>query len=862
MRRPSLKGIWYVSLLVASILPALVLAPWLEEKGRDMLLANALLEKEMLHRELLVRLHQEQRRLRTILTNKSDPIGILLSIGDKQGVKIFLNKIIEREPLFNTLEVFGEKGEPFAYVKEAGHTLLELEAMDPAYAIPMHGRPFLGSPQWFDDGHYEFMIAVPVEHEGHVLGALVGLINIDDFLQSVISGEASEQQVFLVDSRGRLLTELQGSNYGKGVLLTHLPSVRRLLEGRIWRERQTYEGVNGYQVFALASPVPELQWGMVSEIPKDLIYSPIIETLVALVLIVFLLHVVFGLSGMLVARRVTEPIGKLLNDMRRVAQTEGKLSITPIEGCKEFVDLSRSLQSMLRALEQREERLREAYQALDQAGEAIVITDIRGQVEYANKAFSRTFGYPFSVILGRSLLVLLKGNPKRKEIFSQMRKRLQQGEIWESSISGENAKGDPIVIDIHIAPVFVEGEIEHFVIILQDITRDKELEEQFRQSQKMESLGVLVGGIAHDFNNILAGIVGNLYLAKKAASEECREGKLGTRLKNIEQLCNQASEMVKHLLMYVRKAPIDIQPMSADHLVRQTMNILRATIQENIVMEVQVPDEPLIIHGDVSALQQVLFNLVINARDAVIDKKDPMISVSLSRIARRDLPPKIQVEGRGDIVRLRVADNGCGIPEEALDKIFDPFFSLKAKSNGTGLGLAMVWGTVQSHHGFIDVHSRVGVGSVFDIYFPLAATTGQPQEEVGRQPQPDEGIADKQGGLILLVDDEENLRQAMEDILEMHGYRVLTAKDGIEAEEYFLRYPDQVRVAILDVIMPRRGGPETAHQLRKHRPDLPIVFMTGYDEGEVINRHEWPNCTILSKPVSIEWLLNLLKRIT
>lgn len=864
MRKFSLKGIWYLSLVIASVLPAIVLAPWLEEKARVLLLANALLEQEIEHRELLVRLHQEQKRLLTILTNKSDPIGALLAIEDKQGVKKFLQKIVEREPLLNTLEVFGDKGELFAYMKEPDHILFELDAMDPVYTVPMHGRSFLASPRWLDDGHYEFMIAAPIEYEGHAIGVLVGAINVDDFLRSRGPGENSEQRLFLVDSRGRLLTGGHDSDYAKGDLLTHFPSVRRLLEGRTWREQQTYKGINGHQVFALASPVPELQWGMVSEIPESLIYLPIMKSLGLLVLIVFLFHIAFGLAGMVMARRVTAPVGVLLNEMRRIAQGKEDLTISTIEGCKEFIALSQSLRSMLRALHQREERLREAYQALDQAGEAIVITDIRGQVEYANKAFGRIFGFPFAAILGRSLLVLMNGNPQKRQIFHQMRDSLKQSQTWESVVDGRNAQGESIIVDVHISPVLVDGEIKHFVVILQDITRDRALEEQFRQAQKMESLGVLVGGIAHDFNNMLAGIIGNLYLAKKSASEECREGELGTRLGNIEQLCKQASEMIKHLLMYVRKAPVDIQPMSACSFVHQTMNILRATIPENITIEVDIPDEPLVIRGDVTALQQILFNLVINARDAVADKKGGVISVSLTRISRGKLSSRIQVNGTGDAVRLRIADNGCGIPEEMIDKIFDPFFSLKAKSDGTGLGLAMVWGTVQSHRGFIDVHSREGEGSIFDIYFPLTETIEQPQEDFGgvlSQSGIDE-VAGEQGGVILLVDDEDNLRQAMEDILEMHGYRVLAAKDGIEAEEYFLRYPDQIRAAILDVIMPRRGGPETAFHLRKLRPDLPIIFMTGYDEGEVINQHEWSNCTILSKPVSIEWLLNLLGRIT
>jgi len=384
--------------------------------------------------------------------------------------------------------------------------------------------------------------------------------------------------------------------------------------------------------------------------------------------------------------------------------------------------------------------------------------------------------------------------------------------------------------------------------IMTDITERQNLQGQLRQSQKMEALGTLVGGIAHDFNNMLAGITGNLYLARRKVEDR---PDVVEKLKNIEQLSSRAADMIGQLLAFARKSMVQTQPLSLTAFMKESFKLAQVSIPESIAFHRRICGTDLMVTGDATQLQQVLMNLLSNARDAVAGVDKPAISVKLSEYKADDafLRAYPGLVGRR-LARLTVEDNGGGISEEHLNNIFEPFFTTKAVGNGTGLGLSMVYGSVQSHGGAVRVDSKAGRGTSFHIYLPLLD---------GRQASRDHTNHDKiyagHGETILLADDEAHVRETGSDVLESLGYRVLTACDGKEAVKLFCAHRDEVALAILDVVMPHLGGVKAAEQIRRLSPGVPVLFATGYDrEQAMTTSNRLPHSLVLTKPLSINKL--------
>jgi len=298
------------------------------------------------------------------------------------------------------------------------------------------------------------------------------------------------------------------------------------------------------------------------------------------------------------------------------------------------------------------------------------------------------------------------------------------------------------------------------------MSEQAQLEDQLRQSQKMEAIGTLVGGIAHDFNNMLAGITGNLYLAKKMTTDN---PKLTNKLENIESLSFRAADMIKQLLTFSRQDAVRMQAMDITSRVYEALNFLRSTIPENILIHEDICDDEMLINGDEAQLHQVLMNLVNNARDALEGLETPSMTIQLSRfVSDHNFMQKHDCSKIDNYVHISIADNGMGIPDKHLEHLFEPFFSTKEEGKGTGLGLSMVFGAIETHKGLIEVESKEGEGTTFHIYIPLIES-----HEVGvAQPEAKSTASkDLAGELILLVDDELQVRETSAEVLESMGYK-------------------------------------------------------------------------------------------
>lgn len=374
------------------------------------------------------------------------------------------------------------------------------------------------------------------------------------------------------------------------------------------------------------------------------------------------------------------------------------------------------------------------------------------------------------------------------------------------------------------------------------------LSQQFQQAQKMEAIGTLVGGIAHDFNNMLAGMTGNLYLAKINAHGL---PDVLDKLTNVEQLSLRAAEMIQQLLTFARKGDATIKPMLLGIFIKETIKLLRVSVPENINLSEDICTESLTINGDSSQIHQILMNLVNNARDAIDDIETPCITIKLEALHADDKfignhPDLVS----GNYAHLSIEDNGQGIPKHQIEHLFEPFFTTKEVGKGTGLGLSMVFGAIKTHQGFIDVKSIENRGTTFHIYLPLIE-----QENItyASSPKQEQEAAKGYGETILLVDDEEELLYAGKNVLENLGYQVLEASNGMEAIDIFTTNRRKIALIIIDLVMPKLGGVKAIERIRKIDSDIKVIFTTGYDKNTSLSDNEiLATDIILTKPYNVE----------
>ncbi|MFQ5329419.1 MAG: PAS domain S-box protein [Thermodesulfobacteriota bacterium] len=505
-----------------------------------------------------------------------------------------------------------------------------------------------------------------------------------------------------------------------------------------------------------------------------------------------------------------------------------------------------------------EEKTQLLSQAVEQAGDSVLITDREGSIEFVNTAFTRITGFTPTEAIGKTPSILKSGE-QSQAFYEQMWSTITKGEPWQGRLVDQRKNGDRYPAELSISPVQNgEGEITHFIGIKRDLTEREALERQFQQAQKMEAIGTLVGGIAHDFNNILAGITGSLFLAKQRTDEMPEV--LG-RLNNIESLSYRAADMIQQLLIFARKDQVTIKQMPLTPFIKETLKLLRPSVPENVTFQHQICSDPLQIKGDGTQLHQVLMNLINNARDAVESMDAPRITVRLEEFYGDALFTESHPSSTGrDFARLSVADNGCGIAADQIEHLFEPFYTTKEVGRGTGLGLAMVFGAIKSHGGFVEVESATGNGSTFHIYIPQDKPQDIPQE-LPPSSLLERRASDGQGETILVADDEPYVREIIAEVLETLGYNVLQAEDGLEAIHLFEAHKKDIALAVLDVVMPYCGGMKLAKKIRSLSSSLPILFLTGYDKAHALGSEEMEESKILTKPVQLDALSHTIRQL-
>ena len=499
--------------------------------------------------------------------------------------------------------------------------------------------------------------------------------------------------------------------------------------------------------------------------------------------------------------------------------------------------------------QQREDLLQKLYGAFKHTQDAIMLCDLEAQLEYVNPAFEKMTGYSAQEAIGQYIKIL-RSDQHPPSFYEKLEAQDHAGQHWQGEIIIKRKDGTFLEVERTVSPIFDQhGEAIFLVAIQRDLTEHKLLEAKFTQAQKMEAIGTLVGGIAHDFNNILAGIMGNLYLLQMRFAQDAD---VTQKLTRIEQLSERATGLIQQMLTFARKDTVSMVNLELSHLVTEVFGLIRTSIPKNIVLNLDVAQNNIAIHGDTTQIHQVLLNLVNNARDAVEGVSQPAINIRLQTYyVDKDFVQQRPYFNIGDYALLSIQDNGSGIPDEHLEHLFEPFFTTKEVGKGTGLGLSMVFGAVKRHQGFIEVENHENQGTTFQVYIPLLdqQTTVSPTEKI--QTVTTQG----HGELILLVDDEPMVLEMGADVLESLGYRVLQACDGREAVDMFSKHQHDIALVITDIVMPKLGGIETAQRMRQIQPNIRVIFSTGYDPDStltknVLAKHE----LILSKPYHINEL--------
>jgi len=494
------------------------------------------------------------------------------------------------------------------------------------------------------------------------------------------------------------------------------------------------------------------------------------------------------------------------------------------------------------------DRLAQTYRllttAIEQATESVIITDTNDKIIYVNPAFEQVSGYSRAEVVGQSPDILSSGKHD-DAFFQELWETITSGQVWYSRIINKKKDGTLYTEEITISPIRDKsGNIINFVEVKRDVTRELELEEQYRQAQKMESIGQLAGGVAHDFNNLLTAIIGYaslpLYLNLLPPDHPVRSD-----LQNIQQIAERAANLTRQLLTFARRQVIESKVLNLSDLVLDIDKMLRRLIGEDIEL-VTLPASNLgWVKADPGQIEQVLLNLAVNARDAMPSGGSLTIEITNTTLDE-DYASRHAEVTPGRYVMLAVSDTGIGMTEEIKARIFEPFFTTKEAGKGTGLGLATVFGIVKQSGGHIWVYSEPGQGSTFKIYLPRIEKLVSP---VPRQ--------DKSGDLprgtetVLLVEDEASVRELGARTLRELGYNVIEAANGEEALYLAREHGGEIHLLFTDVVMPKMGGRVLADKLTNIYPQARVLFTSGYTDSAIVHHGVLdPDIAFIQKPFS------------
>lgn len=499
-----------------------------------------------------------------------------------------------------------------------------------------------------------------------------------------------------------------------------------------------------------------------------------------------------------------------------------------------------------------EEQLNRLFAAVEHAGESILILDAHGAILYANPAFEATTGYSVEEATG-TVPDILRGGRQNSSLYEDIWSTIQVGKTWRGRFT--NRKKDETAYEetATISPIKDEiGNAVNYVMVCRDLTSEVLLQKQLVQAQKMEAIGTLAGGIAHDFNNLLQAILGysDLLLMNKGAGHPDKK-----KLEVIRHAARDGADLVTRILTFSRKGDTKMRPLDLNQEVRRVENLLRRTLPRMIQIDLSLAENLRVITADPAQIEQVILNLGVNAQHAMPEGGRLHIETDNVTVSGEYLRAQLGAKP-GEYVLLSVSDTGVGINPDIMDRIFEPFFTTKHNGEGTGLGLAMVHGIVAQHGGYTRCYSEPGMGTSFQMYFPVSETEFVADPALTRE-MPAFGKE-----TILLVDDDDRVREMARQMIEMGGYKVLPARSGEEALEIYTSKRDEISLVILDLIMPGMGGKLCLEELLRIDRQACVVVASGYSSTRLgLSPKQYGARGFISKPYDAKGLFGVIRQV-
>ncbi|HTO94429.1 MAG TPA: PAS domain S-box protein, partial [Bacteroidota bacterium] len=472
-------------------------------------------------------------------------------------------------------------------------------------------------------------------------------------------------------------------------------------------------------------------------------------------------------------------------------------------------------------------QLRQLSRAVEQSASSIIITNLQGEIEYVNPKFTAVTGYTAAEVTGRKPSILKSGATAPEE-YALLWQTISGGGEWRGEFHNRRKNGDLFWESASISPIKdASGAITHFIAVKEDITEKKEIELHLREMQTMESLGTLAGGVAHDFNNILGIILGHVSLLEIRRNENAS---FAQSIRAINSAIQRGAGLVRQILTFARKSEVHPESIDVNRAVQDLARMVQETFPRVIEIVLDLGEGIPLISIDNTQLHQALLNLCINARDAMMDLSDGRaggrLTIRTLVVDGDVLASREEADPARRYVEISVADQGVGMSDATIQRIFEPFFTTKEFGKGTGLGLALVYGVVRTHGGFIDVDSRLGEGTVFRLYFPV--TDGNaPAAEAG---QGSAAVPQGKGEGVLIVEDETPLLDLLESAFCDNGYTVFTAADGVEALKKYKEHAAEIAVVLSDFGLPKADGAALLRSLQSVNPKVAVVVASGFFE--------------------------------
>jgi len=492
----------------------------------------------------------------------------------------------------------------------------------------------------------------------------------------------------------------------------------------------------------------------------------------------------------------------------------------------------------------------EVYRSLlHSSADAIVIYDLEGRAGYISPVFTKIFGWTLEELKGKQIPFLPEF--ERESTMAIIKDLVEKGTPCHGFETKRYTK-DGRLLDVSISASRYDdhqGKPAGTLVILRDISEKKKFEAKLQYMERMEAIGTLAGGIAHDFNNLMMGMLGNISLILYDADPS---HPYYEKLKNVEKLIQSGSELTRQLLGYARKGKYEVKPINLNKIVKYNSETFGRT-RKNITIHRKFAEDLLAINADESQIEQVLINLYINAADAMPDGGELILQTM--NVTHREMKNKRYDPKPGHYVLLQVTDNGTGMDEKTIERIFEPVFTTKEMGRGSGLGLASVYGIIKGHCGYVDVDSEKGHGTTLSIYLPVS------NQSVQKPSEPYERII-KGDETVLLVDDEEVVIDVGVQLLKKLGYNVLEAGSGKEAIQLFSEKNDKIDMVILDMIMPDIGGGEVYDRIKKIDPQVKVLLSSGYSiDGQATDILERGCNSFIQKPFNMEILSKKIREV-